>query len=649
MCTSADPTPGRSSARSTGRPTAASSNAASPAAVAAVILSVLTAAMMFLPGAGPARADTSATQLVWSTVSPPVSPPPLAYASAAYDNDNATLVLFGGVTPSGALSDNTWVWDGSTWRSYAGTKIVAPAARELAAMAFDPVLHQLILFGGRSAGGALLGDTWAWNGASWYQVGQRSPGPSPSPREGAAMAYDGHGNLVLFGGDGTASGASEGSSSTSVPSKSGTGSTGGGNTAGTTSTGAVSAAASTPSSASSGPSVTLADTWLWTSNGWTQSPATGPGARTAASMAFDSGSANAVMFGGSTSPIDSATPAYLSDTWVWTGSAWSAPQDAPPAGTSSGSPPAGPGPAPSARFAAAATDDPLAGGVVLFGGAGPAGLLSDTWLWNGQAWSAAPASGGPVPRAGAAGGFDGADRQFVLYGGAVNPGGHAGSGGAGFAGGNSGSTIGGASSVLGITSVLTAGTPVGLGTTPGTGLPTSSGPVPSTAPTPGTQASVLPGGPPLGAQQAGAPNHNRSTAMPLEVLHRGDQITLRGSGFSAGTKVTITFHSAPTFVGTTTSARDGSFEITVAVPRSAAPGTHHFVATGEGPKGPVDLLIATVEVVAAGGARGGTTATERAALVGLALAVPLATWMVMGGLGRWRRRQAGLRATTHSR
>ncbi len=152
-----------------------------------------------------ARSDPAPVTLSWSTVSPPTSPPPLAYASAVYDSDTKTVVLFGGVKSDGALSNDTWVWNGTTWTDYPGSEVQAPPAREMASTAFDPKLHQLILFGGRGAGGGLLSDTWAWNGASWFDETGRSGGPAPRPRAGAAMAYDGASDLVLFGGTGDGS------------------------------------------------------------------------------------------------------------------------------------------------------------------------------------------------------------------------------------------------------------------------------------------------------------------------------------------------------------------------------------------------------------------------------------------------------------
>ena len=65
-------------------------------------------------------------------------------------------------------------------------------------MAYDPRLGQVILFGGTTAPPSSLNDTWAWNGATWKQLNLPS---APSPRYISIMDYDPlNGGLVLFGG-----------------------------------------------------------------------------------------------------------------------------------------------------------------------------------------------------------------------------------------------------------------------------------------------------------------------------------------------------------------------------------------------------------------------------------------------------------------
>jgi N-acetylneuraminic acid mutarotase len=74
-----------------------------------------------------------------------------------------------------------------------------PAARWDHTLAADEVTGRLILFGGRDAAGAPLGDTWLYDAAeqAWTVV----EGPAPSPRFGQAVAVDAAQRaLYLFGG-----------------------------------------------------------------------------------------------------------------------------------------------------------------------------------------------------------------------------------------------------------------------------------------------------------------------------------------------------------------------------------------------------------------------------------------------------------------
>ena len=65
-------------------------------------------------------------------------------------------------------------------------------------MVFDAARHDIVLFGGESdVPPFVLGDTWTWDGNAWKQ---EHPAKSPSPRAGAAIAYDAtRRQVVLFG------------------------------------------------------------------------------------------------------------------------------------------------------------------------------------------------------------------------------------------------------------------------------------------------------------------------------------------------------------------------------------------------------------------------------------------------------------------
>jgi len=511
--------------------------------------------------------------LTWTPEQPATHPPALAYASAVYDSDNQTVVLFGGVEANGTLSDDTWVWDGTTWTDYPGSEILAPPAREMASMAFDPKLHQLILFGGLGEGGSALDDTWAWNGLSWNQPGFST---SPSARQSAAMAYDGS-DLVLFGGLGYQDGPAQSTTST-VPAPS-------------TSTAAASTASTTP--------MVLNDTWLWTKSGWVESPAAGPRARSGASFSYDSSAHDAVLFGGTTTVTGSPDQGLVGDTWTWTGSAWKR------AATS-----ANPGP----RQGAAMVDDPGAAGLALLGGIGAGGTLDDTWLWNGSTWTGSAVEV-PAPRAGAAAASIAGD-QALLFGGA-----------------------GSGAVPLSDTDILTT-------TPPGATAPTTTRPSvsPTTHGSPPIR-SVQPGKSGI-TSTSGGPRPTTTLASPppdpltttATVVRRDQSVTLSGEGFRPGSDVEITFHSRPELLGLVTADGLGHFRTTVSVPAHAAGGSHHFEATGESSSGQKHQLVVAVRVVGVPG-NGDPTTAETLIMVGAALLIPLAAWLVISASDRVRSRR----------
>ena len=137
------------------------------------------------------------------------SPPVRMNASLAYfPNFGAAgaVVLFGGLGFPGRLLGDTWVYNGGNWANLSGLS-PAPPARESAAMAYDYNNSSLVMFGGLGSSGP-LGDTWLFQDPGghsrglWRNETALLPG-APSPRYGAAMATDSndtHQGVVMFGG-----------------------------------------------------------------------------------------------------------------------------------------------------------------------------------------------------------------------------------------------------------------------------------------------------------------------------------------------------------------------------------------------------------------------------------------------------------------
>ncbi|MFZ0170349.1 MAG: kelch repeat-containing protein [Acidimicrobiales bacterium] len=239
-----------------------------------------------------------------------------------------------------------------TWRQLTSPQ---PPARENGAMAYDPATRQVVLFGGLNNNYQPISDTWIWNGKTWKEV---VPSQSPSVRFGASMAYDAAtGQLVLFGGEEVVGGLGHGGE--------------------------------------------LNDTWIWSGRTWTElSPASRPGGRAYASLAYDAATRQLVLFGGENPDAFS----FYSDTWTWNGTTWTEAS----ASTS----------VLGARDGTAMAYDAAAHKLVLFGGQNSGGLdLGDTWTWNGSSWAESHPSTAPPTLGGASMGYDQATGQLVLFGG----------------------------------------------------------------------------------------------------------------------------------------------------------------------------------------------------------------------------------------
>jgi hypothetical protein len=124
----------------------------------------------------------------WRQQSPTQHPPAGAYSAMAYDSASNQLILFD--------AGQTWNWNGSDWTQLHPAH--SPSRRARASITFDPRSHTLILFGG-SRSGRVRGDMWSWNGSDWSRL---HPRLSPSPRESPSLVYDyASANLFLYGGD----------------------------------------------------------------------------------------------------------------------------------------------------------------------------------------------------------------------------------------------------------------------------------------------------------------------------------------------------------------------------------------------------------------------------------------------------------------
>lgn len=124
---------------------------------------------------------------LWTNISSAsVQPPSRSYASLGFDSASGSVILFGGVGGSRIFGD-TWTFSGGRWANRTGSLATAPSSRWAASTAYDPIDRGLLLFGGMSPSGALLNDTWIFTQGSWRNLTSAS---SPPARYEASMAWD---------------------------------------------------------------------------------------------------------------------------------------------------------------------------------------------------------------------------------------------------------------------------------------------------------------------------------------------------------------------------------------------------------------------------------------------------------------------------
>jgi len=257
-----------------------------------------------------------------------------------YDASRRVVLMFGG---SGAATlGDLWSWNGTRW---ARLSTSGPPARDDAVLVYDATRQRTVLFGGRT-GQTLLNDTWEWDGTAWTQ----KTGPAPEARLHAVAAFDVQRGVVrIYGGVGA-------------------------------------------------DDVPRTDTWEWNGTAWSRVSTVGPADRGSNHMAYDAGRQRtmALLFR-RTAP--NADQTYPTDLWEWTGTAWSAVVGAGPT-FSPIQPMVGLG---------------SGGGLLLFDGGVLQGTAS-TWIWQNVQWSRV-STGGPPLRNGHALAYDAARNRVVLFGG----------------------------------------------------------------------------------------------------------------------------------------------------------------------------------------------------------------------------------------
>lgn len=141
----------------------------------------------------------------WTRLEPANAGPDARYNHAlAYHPASRQVFVFGGRDGS-RVFDDAWALDldSSTWRQLAADSAARPPARHTLVMMVDPAGQHLYVATGQTASGEVLNDVWRLDLASetWEDL-SASAGPAPAARYGAAGG-DFNGSLVITHGFGS--------------------------------------------------------------------------------------------------------------------------------------------------------------------------------------------------------------------------------------------------------------------------------------------------------------------------------------------------------------------------------------------------------------------------------------------------------------
>ncbi len=132
----------------------------------------------------------------WIPITPPEPrPEPGLGYSMAYDAARRTVVLHGGANlVEGRIFKSLWGWNGQRWTlldSGTGPPAQTPGLRAFGAMAYDPDLQVVVLFGGVNGTSNAPTSTWEWDGDGWTEFLPAPDVPQPEARTGHNLAFFG--------------------------------------------------------------------------------------------------------------------------------------------------------------------------------------------------------------------------------------------------------------------------------------------------------------------------------------------------------------------------------------------------------------------------------------------------------------------------
>lgn len=330
-------------------------------------------------------------------------------AAAAYDVQRNDVVMFGGTPPGATPTNLTYIYTTDAgWNAVSDTTV--PGPRSLFTMTTDPV-HNTIWFFGGIRDGDIMSDLWQFKNGQWEEIKVTDNAPSTCGSPNAAFDTDRQKLVVVcsssetFEWDGTAWKKFDG----------------------------LKTAPTGRSFSSMVYDQTLKktvlfggfdganyrdETWTWDGTQWSRVKSNPAPSRELASMWWDPILKKTVIYGGLGRLTSQDRITRYDDMWTFDGNGWT--QLKPASGT------------PGMRYGALVGVDPRTNHTILFGGlrvdtvppVPPSTVpgqvqvyASETWEWDGTAWTKRTTDGNPPARENGGLTFDPTLNVMVMYGG----------------------------------------------------------------------------------------------------------------------------------------------------------------------------------------------------------------------------------------
>jgi len=129
----------------------------------------------------------------WTKMTPAISPPARQLGLMAFDKAKQEFVLFGGMSATRQPLGDTWILKAGEWKQSMAT---GPSPRASACMAYQDDLASVFMYGGYVNDHA-INELWSWKNGVWKNLTT----PAGPPRIHASLSYDQtRSRMLLFGG-----------------------------------------------------------------------------------------------------------------------------------------------------------------------------------------------------------------------------------------------------------------------------------------------------------------------------------------------------------------------------------------------------------------------------------------------------------------